>query len=49
MINENIMTFEQNVEREKYYYFCRMNGFKPNKIESLITWGRLMRGVRHGN
>ena len=48
MINENIMTFEQNVEREKYLYFCKINGFKANKIESLITWGRLMRGVRHG-
>ena len=49
MVNENVMTFEQNIEREQYLHFCKMNGFKPNKIETLIIWGKLMRGMRHAS
>ncbi len=48
MVNEIIMTFEQNVEREKYFHFCRMYGLNKNKVESLNLYCSLIKGVRHG-
>ena len=46
MVNEIIMTFEQNVEREQYFNFCKINGFNKNKAESLNLYCSLIREVK---
>ena len=48
MFNDFTMTFEQNLEREQYYHFCRMNGLKVNKVESLNLYCSLIKEVKYG-
>lgn len=49
MVNDIVLTYTQHVERENYFKFCQINGYQPNKGESIIIWGNLMRGIKNAN
>ena len=42
MVNDIVLTYN-------YFNFCHINGYPPNKGESIIIWGNLMRGIKNAN
>ena len=49
MFSDFVMTYEQNIEKEQYFLFCRNNKLVPCHGNSIIAYFKQLKGVNYGN